>query len=727
MTNKSKTRRIKLHGKHKTRRNYKQKVVKSCEVQIGLKPFAKAFDEKLVQKFKLSNNEIKRNFVKILMAQYSPSRIKPNNDFYDHINYNWLKNVSLEKSQRYITQIDDFRLAQDKVYGQLNEIILDYIKHNDNKLSKELKSFYNSVINTNRKEHSKKLSKEIFHKIEDLRKDKNNIWKLLALTNKSEIINSHAPFVWSLSPDDKLSTINRCYLNPHTFYLLDTRVYFDDGTEVKYKKDMRNKFKQLCKKIFDITLGPNHGLKPEYVFEVEQEMINTFICNGVTNSTSTYNKISASESMTKYDFNWKEFAKELGFSYTPPFYITSNLSYLKCGTELMLKNWDSDKWKSYWMFLFLKPICRMTGDWENIVYDFFGKYERGQETLQVSNAVSASLYMSIPFNKFLTEQYVAKYENPANLKYVEVLCNDLKEIFLRMMERNTWLSPSTKKYALIKLKHLHFNIAKPKYLREDPFLNYGDSVIENMNKIYAWRHEQSLHLEGKKTTDGHPIMDWTQYPVKMTGTQAYIVNASYTPSKNGIYINLGYIQKPFVDLDERGIEYNLAHLGFTIGHEMSHGFDDWGSQYDHHGNLNDWWTPSDKKKFKEIQDDVINQYEVFAARDGIKFDASIGIGEDLADISGLAICDKYLRDYLWHNNDIIPIQNTSFETFYTFYAYQQKQLVAKRALAAQLKTNPHPLDKYRCNIPLSRSLIFRAIYDVKKDDGMWWHNADTVW
>ena len=726
MTNKSKTRRIKLHGKHKTQRNHKQKIVKSCEVQIGLKPFAKDFDKKMVKKLKESNEEIKRNFVKNLMSQYSPRGIKPNNDFYDHINYTWLKNVSLTSSQKYITQIDDFRLAQDKVYGQLNELILDYIKHNDNKLSKELKSFYNSVIRMNNKEHSKKLSKEIFHKIKELRKDKNNIWKMLALANKSEVIRSYAPFVWSLNPDNKQSSIGRCYLDPHTFYLLDTSVYFDDGTEVKYKQDIRNNFKHLCKKVFDIALGPNHGLKPECVFEVEQELINSFVCNEGTNSTSTYNKINTIESMTKYDFNWKEFAKELGFSYTPPFYITSNENYLKCGTEVMLKNWNSDKWLSYWVFLFLKPICRMTSGWENIIYDYFGRYERGQEAINTSNAVSATLYLSIPFNKFLTDQYVAKYENAASLKYVEVLCNDLKETFLKMMRRNTWLSPSTKKYALLKLKHLHFDIATPKILREDPLLNYGESIIENMNKIFEWRHEQSLQLEGKEAVD-IPIMDWTQYPVKMTGRQAYIVNASYTPSKNGIYINLGYIQKPFLDLDERGIEYNLAHLGFTIGHEMSHGFDDWGSQYDYHGNLNDWWTPSDKKKFKEIQADVINQYEVFAARDGIKFDASIGIGEDLADISGLAICDKYLRDNQWHNNDIIPIQNISFEAFYVFYAYQQKQQVSKKALAAQLKTNPHPLDKYRCNVPLSRSLVFRAIYDVSKDDGMWWHNTNTVW
>ena len=84
---------------------------------------------------------------------------------------------------------------------------------------------------------------------------------------------------------------------------------------------------------------------------------------------------------------------------------------------------------------------------------------------------------------------------------------------------------------------------------------------------------------------------------------------------------------------------------------MSHGFDDFGSQYGYDGNLYDWWTPKDKQKFKEIQKDVISQYEEFASRDGIKFDASIGIGEDLADISGLAICDEYLKDFQDNNKD----------------------------------------------------------------------------
>ena len=105
----------------------------------------------------------------------------------------------------------------------------------------------------------------------------------------------------------------------------------------------------------------------------------------------------------------------------------------------------------------------------------------------------------------------------------------------------------------------------------------------------------------------------------------------------------------------------------------------------------------------------------------------IGIGEDMADISAMAICSEYLRDFQEKNNDLIPIRYLSFEVFYTYFAFQQKQVVKKRALSAQLKTNPHPLNKYRCNVPLSRSKIFRAIYNVEKGDGMWWHNTNQVW
>jgi|694.fasta_scaffold98897_2 putative endopeptidase len=702
----------------------KNKKMVSCP--IGLKPFEYEFSKKITpNQLRLSSSKSKQNFVKQLLSKFAPNSIKPENDFYDFINYQWLKNVSLEEQQKYIVQIDNFRLAQDKVYHELDKIIIDYIKSHNDKLSKNLKSFYNSVILMNPKPYSKKLAFESVKTIEKLI-EKNNPWEMLAYFNKDEMIAYNSPFIWNLNPDDKNTKIYRCYISPHHFELADLNVYYDNGTEISYKKKYREEYKKFIKKVFNILLGKNN-YNPQDVLDVEIEIFNALGCMDVKKEEEeSYNKVYADEALTKYGFDWKEFSKQLGFRNTPKFFITSSLNYLKCGTDLLIKNWNTEKWKTYWLYILFKRLVRITRGWEDIMYDFKGKFERGQEKINKSDAVSASLYMSVPFNTFLTNEYVKKFENPQAIEYVKTMCDDLKVVFKRILTRNTWLQPSTKKYALKKLEHFNFVYGKPEGLREDPDLDYGGLLYDNMVKINNWRHEKFINLEGKGIID-IPIMDWAQYPVKMAGTQAYIVNASYTPSKNSIYINLGYIQKPFVDLDERGIEYNLAHLGFTISHELSHAFDDWGSKYGWDGNLNDWWTDADKKKYKAIQQDVIKQYEEFAARDGIIFDASIGIGEDLADISGLAICDEYLKDFQEKNEDLIPIREFSYEGFYTYFAFQQRQVVSKKALTAQLKTNPHPLDKYRTNVPLSRSDIFRALYNVKKGDGMWWHNTDTVW
>jgi predicted metalloendopeptidase len=710
--------------KNATKKHLKQ-ILDLCP--IGLKPFEENFSKTLpIGHLKKSSETQKKHFVKQLLSKFAPHSVKPEDDFYDYINYNWLIEGSLEEQQKYITQIDDFRLTQDKVYRDLNEIILDYIKNHKNKLSKNLKSFYNSVINMNSISNSKKLAKEAVQTIDEFIQGK-NIWSLLAYINSDEMISSTAPFVWSVNPDNKDPEKFRCYVNSHTFVLADLEVYYDSGVDVEYKKKYREQFKKYCKKLFDTCLGKGHGFDTNSIYEVEVDIFNALGCTSVVaGQEKEYNKVTADEALSKYGFDWKQFAKELGYNTVPSFFITGSLNYLKCGTELMTQNWDTPKWRTYWVWTLLSRIARVTREWEKIPYDFYGYFQKGQEGINESDAVSAALYMSVPFNTFLTNEYMEKFSNPQVTKYVKTLCDDLKIVFRRILMRNTWMSPKTKQYALKKLEKFKFVIGKPEGLREDPDLNYGTNLYENMYKIHSWRHKKFIELEGKPVID-IPMMDWTQYPVKMTGTQAYIVNASYTPAKNCIYINQGYMQKPFVDLDERGIEYNLAHIGFTLGHEMSHGFDDMGSKYDADGLLHDWWTPEDKKKFKEIQNDVLKEYVELAARDGIKFDASIGIGEDLADISGIAICDEYLQDFQANNKDLIPIRNLSFEAFYIYFAFQQKQVVGKRALAAQLKTNPHPLDKYRCNAPLSRSQIFRALYNVKKGDGMWWHNMDTVW
>lgn len=518
----AKTNRLKRKNKSKSNVTRKR-ILNTCS--IGLKPFEEKFSKTIPSKqLKVSNKKKKREIVKELLSKFAPNSIKPNNDFYDYINYQWLKNVSLEKQQEYIVQIDDFRLAQDKVFHQLDEIILQYIKTHNDKLSKNLKNYYTSVINMNPKSYTRQLAKESVQLVEDFLAGKSP-WELLAYINKDEMLSTNAPFAWSINPYYKNNKQYRCNIDSHQFTLLDISVYYDDGTNVEYKKKYRDNFKNYNKKLFNTLLGPNN-LNPQDIFDVEVEMFTALSCIKVTKKEEkTYSTVYADEALTKYGFDWKVFSKALGFKTPPTFFVASSLNYLKCCSELLNKNWNNDKWKTYWIWIFLRRLARITRDWEEIYYDFFGNFERGQERINKTDAVSASLYMSIPFNKFLTDQYVAKYENPQTIEYVKTLCNDLKIVFKRILMRNDWLSPSTKKYAIKKLEHFQFIYGNPENIRDDPDLNYTTTLYDNMQKIIQWRHNKFIELEGKAPID-IPMMDWTQYPVKLAGSQAYIVNAS---------------------------------------------------------------------------------------------------------------------------------------------------------------------------------------------------------
>jgi len=293
--------------------------------------------------------------------------------------------------------------------------------------------------------------------------------------------------------------------------------------------------------------------------------------------------------------------------------------------------------------------------------------------------------------------------------------------------QNTWLEEKTKNYALKKLDNLQFIYDSDiNNTIEDPDIEYNNILYENMSKVMEWRHKKFVELEGNSIIN-IPMLDWNQYPVVISSAMSYVVNSFYVPTKNAIYINLGHIQPPFIDLKEKGIEYNISRIGIIIAHELSHGFDDLGSKYGWDGNIYNWWTEKDKKKFKLLQEDIITQYEEFAARDGIKLDASISLGENMADLSALSMCARYLQEYLANYGMSIPIKRLAFTLFYTQYAIQLKQKISQTSINALLKINPHPPNVYRCNIPLSRAQIFRALYNIKKGDGMWWHNTINVW
>ena len=730
-----KTRRNRKMSLHPTNKTIRQSAINKLLQKkdrfacfTNIKPFEQDYQRQLTQQGKNGKPiRIQKEIHKILTKKFVPKSVLPNNDFYTYINNEWITQVDRSEFQdeKYIVQYDDFRILQNRVYYQLIDIVKDYIHtHPGGKKTHQIENVYKAGKRLLDDGQARAHLKRYVDFLDQCRTDAKP-WYFLGIMNKNEIVSSGLPFVMALNPDEKEPTIGRIYMSQPGFTLVDFNVYIEDGTDLAYKAQYKRRYMNYINDMFTAFYGKHHGFKPDDVFQCEMEIIDAMICNTVPDDP--YVAVTGKQA-TEYGLDWNEFATAFGFTpeKVPRFFIVNNINYLHCGAKMVVDGWNTDAWRTYYIYIYMRQLIRFHKTWNVISYEFCGKFMRGQEHMFPQDLFCV-FNLAYSFNTFLTNEYIRLYADVSAIRYLQVLAEDLRIVYKRIIERNTWLQPETKRQALLKLDHFSFEIGSPPQLREDPLLDYTvDDVWENFAKINEWRSKRLALAEGKPNED-IPVIDWMEQPFKLTGSQAYVVNAYYTPTQNKIYIPIAYIQKPFIDMEERGIEYNLSTIGFTIGHEMSHSLDDSGSRYDHTGKLHNWWTKKDAAIFKKKQNDVIREYEEFAKRDGIDFDASNSIGEDLADISGLAICLEYLKDFLEKNRSVIPIRVLSFKAFLIYFAFQFKQKISKKAINAQIRTNPHPLDKYRTNVPLSRIEIFRDMYDVKKGDGMWWHNTDTIW
>ena len=721
----------------KTKKNKIGKnLTKKCKpIKIHANTF-NSFEKKYESQFNIKTHkhetDLENVLIKLFKTPFTPTKYTAQSDYYTYINYQWINEQSkeAERNLKYYVQIDSFRITQEKVYYELIDIVKEYTKNNKSHKANSIKCVYDSLYNLDNQSAENYV--QYYVQLTDERIASGNIYAILGNQNKNEIVSWGSPLVWSVLKNEKnikyyISNISapKLTLYDYELYIENTK---DDQTTKKYKTKFKRKYLEFISKMFNLCLGKNHGFKATDVWDCEYDMLTALGCDSVKKDdfTTGYNILTQEQGL-KYGFDWHKMATTIGYKNVPKTYICSSLNYLKCIMEILTKDnaWQSKKWKTYYYYINFRQIMRFHSEWRIVYYDFHGKFIKGQPT-PIPKEIYPIFGLSFCFNTFLTNEYINKNTNQQYIDYTRNMGFDLLTVFKRIIRRNTWLSPSTKKYALLKLENIKLEIGKPNILREDPILSYDcKEAYQNMLKIAHWRTTKMINLDGQSSEIDIPIIDWEEF--KLIGKQTYVVNAYYTPTENSIYVPLAYLQKPFIDLEERGLEYNLAHIGYTLAHEMSHCLDDLGSKYDENGNLHNWWTPNDLRKFNLKIKNVIKQYETFAEYDGIKMDASLSVGENLADISGLAICEEYLQDFQKYNNDIVPICSLSFQAFFTYIAIQARQQIFHKAVQAQLKTNPHPMDKYRTNCPLARLKLFRSLYNVKKGDKMYWNSTDTIW
>jgi|UniRef100_A0A6C0CK01 putative endopeptidase len=719
----------------------------NMRVQTNRPILERLFSQKNMELFKSLPSDSKdySKYHSILVKQFdnlNKNKYSPREDYYTYVNYGWLKEETklLKSSPKYYVEIDDFRVKQDDVYKELIGQLKEFIKENPNsKRAKGVEAIYKCIMN-NTKTAARKAAYDLREDIDSIINNK-SITDMLVFLNRDEVVSWQSPVVWYIMPDEKDNQTYRSHLSPPQLGIYDYFVYIEDPKDTPKQKQFKSKFKneylKFIKKVLKICIPDEaHLHDPMDVWNVECQLLDAMGCVKVKKEDPNYyNVVTKKQLEEDYGLDWTEFCIKQGYKKDkiPNKIIVSSLNSLKCIMELMKEKWTSKAWRTWYLFINYKQLIRFEWDWSEIYFDFYGKFVAGQP-VRFPKELYPIFMLSVCYNTLLTELYVKENFNPIDTVYVYNLVSDLKEVFIRKLKRNTWLTDSTRRAAVKKLMKLEVVIGTPdsasaatkgQALQPDPNLEYiDDNPYHNLRLLSDWKRRRFIDLEGEQVID-IPEVDWNEF--KLVGTQAYMVNAYYRPTSNSIYVPLAYLQKPFLDLENYGIEYNLAYMGWTLGHELSHSLDDMGSKFDENGNLNNWWTDVDRKKFQAKIDNVVKQYELVAAKDGIKFDATVGVGEDLADISGLSLVEEYLFIHQLINNQIPLVKALSLKQFYIFSTIQSRQKIFDKAIPAQLKQNPHPLEKYRCNCPLSRLQIFRELYEVKKGDGMWWENTDTIW
>lgn len=344
-------------------------------------------------------------------------------------------------------------------------------------------------------------------------------------------------------------------------------------------------------------------------------------------------------------------------------------------------------------------------------FGFYNKFLRGQDEQQPRwKRVSGVINNAIGDD--LGQLYVDKHFKPEAKKRMLELVNNLQETFGERINGLDWMSEATKQKALAKLHTFIKKIGYP-----DKWKDYSSVTIVPTNYVQNVLNTSAYEYNYMISKLGKPV-DKTEW-----GMTPPTVNAYYNPAFNEIVFPAAILQFPFFDFNADDA-VNYGGIGGVIGHEMTHGFDDQGAQYDADGNLKDWWTAEDKAKFKEKTERVVHQFDAYTVLDSIHVNGSLTQGENIADLGGVTIAYTAFKKTKQGKSEEKIDGFTPDQRFFLSWA-QVWRGKAKPTMSMELiKTDPHSPGIWRCNGPLSNFEPFYKAFGVKEGDKMW--RADSV-
>jgi predicted metalloendopeptidase len=405
-------------------------------------------------------------------------------------------------------------------------------------------------------------------------------------------------------------------------------------------------------------------------------------------------------------YDWKKFLVATGIDGKVSYLIVSQPSYIT-GFAQALAGTPLPVWKAYLRWHLISTYAPfLSKGFVDQEFAFTGTAIRGvpENRPRWKRGVAA---VEESIGEGLGKLYVTQYFPPANKARMEELVANLLKAYQQSIDTLDWMSPETKKEAQAKLAKFTPKIGYPKKWRDYSSLNItADDLVGNMERAQTFEFDRNVNKLGKPIDRD----EWGMTP--------QTVNAYYNPELNEIVFPAAILQPPFFNAAADDA-VNYGGIGAVIGHEISHGFDDQGSQYDGDGNLRDWWTAADHQKFAEKTKALVAQYSAQSPLPGYPVNGELTLGENIADNSGMAIAYKAYRLSL-HGQDAAVIDAlTGDQRFFMGWAQVWRGKARDNEAIRRIKVDPHSPAVVRGSVPLKNQPAFFEAFDIKPGDKMY--------
>lgn len=509
------------------------------------------------------------------------------------------------------------------------------------------------------------------------------------------------------------SSVNAAYLSGPVLGLPNRDYYLEDDASNQAARDVYTKSNVR----FLVLLGEDEATATEHaqaVYDLEKTLASKSLTREQEQDYSLqYNPTNVSDlAGLSTAVDWSAYLKALGITATDTVIVTQ-LDYLKAVDAIIASTPIStikDMLKLQFMWFAAPYLDAGTYD---IYFDLNGRALSGMTTpfpfeFRVLNHINSVM------GEALGQLYVAEVFPPEAKAQITELVNNILAAYKGRLEQNTWMQPETLAVAIDKLSKVGLKVGYPDKWRSYAAVEVGSTYVDSIiNATIA---------EAKRVnaTAGKPVdrSEWGMNPQE--------VNAYYDSQNNEIVFPAAILQPPFFDYQADPAS-NYGSIGYIIGHEITHGFDVEGSQFDAAGNLNGWWTDKDQQAFDALDQKLVAQYNAIEPLPGLNLDGQIELGENTADFGGIQNAYAALQMELTKNGDPGEIDGfTQNQRFFIAAAQTWREKVRDEALTTQVKSDPHAPGSVRAVQPSRNSDAFYEAFDIKEGDPMYLAPAERV-